>query len=131
MLSDNMTAVFYLTKQGGTKSKTLMEQAHQILIWAEDNLASLSAFHLKGTENTLADLLNRREVRELEWSLNQEIFQKIPESWGLPQVDLFANQINAKTSAFFSLQRQDQALGVDALTHKWDFSRLTFSPRFN
>lgn len=130
ILSDNMTTVLYLTKQGGTKSKTLMGLAHQILRWAENNVASLSAVHLKGTENTLADLLSRKEIREAEWSLNQELFEKISKSWGHPQVDLFAKEENAKIPVFFSLQRQDQALGVDALAHKWDFHLSYAFPPF-
>lgn len=102
-----------------------MGLSRQILSWAEDNLALLSTVHLKGTENTLADLLSRSEVREAEWSLKQELFKTI-------RVGAFprwtsANQIIAKTSAF-SLQRQDQALGVDALAHKWDFPLSYTSP---
>lgn len=77
ILADNVTAVIYLSKQGGTRSKVLMELAHQILTRAETNLSSLSAVHFKGTQNVLADFLIRKKVMESEWTLNQEIFLMI------------------------------------------------------
>ena len=97
-----------------------MELANQLLSWAEINLTSLSAVHLKGTQNLLADLLSRRKIVEAEWSLNQEVFDMITIKWGLPQVDLFASQQNTKVQELFSLHRGDLALGIDALAHSWD-----------
>lgn len=38
-----------------------MELAHQILSWAESNLASLAAIHMKGTQNVLADYSARHD----------------------------------------------------------------------
>lgn len=74
---------------------------------------------------------SRMKIWEAEWSLNQELFERISENWGCPQVDPFAKQENAKTPAFFSLQSQDRALGVDALAHKWNFPLSYAFPHFN
>lgn len=48
VLSDNMTTVAYINKHGGTRSPTLMNVAEGLLTWAEQNIASILAKHLKG-----------------------------------------------------------------------------------
>ena len=126
VLSDNATAVAYISRQGGTRSRCLLNLAFQILYWSEVNVASLSAVHLKGNLNNLADFLSRQRVLESEWSLNQEVFQEIVDRWGTPQIDLFASQVNAKVPRFFSLNRLDQAEGLDALAQRWSF-RLCYA----
>lgn len=71
-----------------------------VLAWAEDNALSLSAVHLKGEKNAVADFLSRRAQRESDWVLNREIFNLIAMRWGLPDVDLFASKENAKAPLF-------------------------------
>lgn len=127
ILSDNVTAVLYLSKQGGMRRKTLMELARQILTWAMTNLASLSAVHLgKGMQTLLVDFLSRKGVTKSEWVLNQEVFLMITEAWGLPQMDLFTSQENAKTPAFFSLHKEDLAPRLDTLAHRWCYPLMNF-----
>ncbi|XP_068104068.1 histo-blood group ABO system transferase-like [Hyperolius riggenbachi] len=48
-----------------------------ILQWAEMNLASLTAVHLKGTLNVVADYLSRSQLSQEEWILNEEVFQSL------------------------------------------------------
>ncbi|CAJ0918061.1 unnamed protein product [Ranitomeya imitator] len=55
--SDNMTTVAYLRHQGGTKYASLKEVAARIFFWAEKNLLSVTAVHLRGLDNTQADFL--------------------------------------------------------------------------
>ncbi|XP_068121256.1 uncharacterized protein [Hyperolius riggenbachi] len=46
--TDNSTVVAYINHQGGTRSKSLQQQASRILHWAERSLKSIKAVHLKG-----------------------------------------------------------------------------------
>lgn len=85
------------------------------------HLLSLSAVHLKGTINKVADFLSRQKVQEAEWSLNSEVFALITRTWGHPQVDLFASRQNTQLPQFFSLHRDDSSQGIDALAHPWNF----------
>lgn len=130
VLSDNTTAVANVSKQGGTRSKDLLDLAMQLLTWAECNVASLTAIHLKGSQNLLAALLSRRKVVEVEWSLNQEVFLMVTGVWGYPQVDLFASKQNAKVLIFFTLHREDQARGLDPFAHPWDYPLCYAFPPF-
>lgn len=45
----------------------------------------------------VTDFLCRKQLREGDLILNQEIFNLISKRWGLPEVDLFASRANAKT----------------------------------
>ena len=119
--SDNASVIAYINKQGGTRSGTLWALAQKILTWAEKNTLSISAVHLKGDLNRVADFLSRRQVKEGDWALKQEVFNQITQKWGTPQVDLFASKENRKVKLFFSLKREDGALGVDALAQRWTF----------
>ncbi|CAJ0934888.1 unnamed protein product [Ranitomeya imitator] len=117
-----MTTVAYLRHQGGTKYASLKEVAARIFFWAERNLLSVTAVHLRGLDNTQADFLSRKDVHPGEWSLNQAVFQSLAEKWGTPEVDLFANRQNAKVETFFSLHYKDKAQGIDAFSHQWKFN---------
>ncbi|XP_040188033.1 uncharacterized protein LOC120920173 [Rana temporaria] len=121
ILSDNIATVAYLNKQGGTRSRILQGIAQEMLSWAEVNLGSISAVHLKGTQNSLADYLSRHRVERDNWSLHPEVFAEVTNKWGYPEADLFANQENSKTEEFFSLNPGDRSLGIDALANPWPF----------
>ncbi|XP_071995315.1 uncharacterized protein [Engystomops pustulosus] len=135
ILSDNTTTVAYLRRQGGTKSKTLTVLSHQIFRWAETYLLSLSAIHLKGTENIEADFLSRVKLDLHEWLLNLETFREICYIWGTPTLDLFATHLNNKSSKYFSLDPRGSPTGLDAFSHSWGsglvyaFPPITLIPR--
>lgn len=86
------------------------------------NLSSLSAIHLKGSQNSLADFLSRQHVCQDEWSLNINVFREIVQCWGQPEVDLFASEANKKVAQFFSIHPRDQATGIDAFANPWQFN---------
>lgn len=44
----------------------------------------MTAVHLKGDVNLVADFLSRERVLESEWSLNSEVFQMLIGKWGAP-----------------------------------------------
>ena len=56
LMVDNMTAVSYINKMGGTHSKSCNELAREIWLWAKDKNIWLSAEHIAGKENKISDL---------------------------------------------------------------------------
>ncbi|CAJ0966409.1 unnamed protein product [Ranitomeya imitator] len=121
ILTDNRAVVAYVNHQGGTRSKGLMN-ASKLLFQLAEHLLSLSALHIRGIENTQADFLSRRGLRQGEWSLNPQIFQQIVQSCGSPEIDLFANSHNKKVRKFCSLNPREHPFAVDALLIPWKFS---------
>lgn len=131
VLTDNSTAVAYLNKQGGTRSRALCRIAARIFEWAEVNISSLSAVHLKGEENVKADFLSRRPLLKGEWMLNPGIFAQVIQRFGRPCIDLFASGQNHQVKSFFSLNHRDLPQGVDAFSQSWKKGLLYAFPPFS
>ena len=55
----NSTVIFYINKQGGTRSIQLCRQAMRLLLMCQDNQIVLRSRHIPGRLNVLADILSR------------------------------------------------------------------------
>ncbi|XP_040294193.1 uncharacterized protein LOC121005490 [Bufo bufo] len=117
--SDNATAVAFIQHQGGTRHRLLQNLANKIFSWAEGNIQSLSAVHLKGVLNIQADYLSRHRLDPGEWMLAPEAFHLITKKWGRPTIDLFASRRNHQLNQFFSLNPRDHPRAVDAFNQSW------------
>lgn len=74
IMTDSMTAVCTIRKQGSTKSDQCNEIVWQIWLWVVPLQIWLSAAHIPGVENTEADEESRFYRDDLEWSLNDHDF---------------------------------------------------------
>ena len=101
--------------------------ARDLTLWCSSRLASIRALHVPGLQNSGADLLSRRGVRYDDWSLHPSVARQVWSRFGLPEVDLFASEENAKCSLFFSMAGSPP-LGLDALAHKWPSGLLYAFP---
>ena len=117
--SDNMTVVHYVNKEGGTRSAKLCYLAWDLLLWCRENTVSIRAVHLAGSDNHLADLLSRKTISPLEWSLEDSVVNRLFHQLGRPHIDLFASHENAKLPTYCSWIPDPQALAIDALTLDW------------
>nr|XP_056702553.1 UPF0606 protein KIAA1549 homolog [Euleptes europaea] len=117
--TDNTTTKAHINKQGGTRSSSLHLEAIAIFSWAQIHLKSIRAEQIKGALNIQADWLSRQTVDEGEWSLDHDAFQLIISKFGIPQVDLFASDTNAKLPRFYTRYVHQSAEGTDALTSPW------------
>ncbi|XP_022780164.1 uncharacterized protein LOC111321522 [Stylophora pistillata] len=71
---DNTTAIAYINKMGG-KMQKCNEITKQLWLWCMDRNIWLSAAHVPGKENTVADRESRISTNsDLEWQLNPQIF---------------------------------------------------------
>ena len=118
-MSDNTTVLWYLHRQGGTKSLHMLQETFQVL-----HLCLLKGIHLHPIYiathlNTLTDALSRTSPVKSEWSLNPVIFQKIYARFPLLQVGLFAIRYNTQLKKFVSPFPDPLAVGTDALAISW------------
>ena len=121
VMCDNSTVVAYVSKQGGTHSRSMCELTSRLLKWTEDIDVHLEARYLPGQNNVLADLLSRRDQAiATEWTLHRQVAKALLSSWGSPSIDLFASRLNAKLPVYCSLVPDDQAALEDAFRHPWD-----------
>jgi ribonuclease HI len=120
VVSDNMTVVASINHQGGTRSPVLSRETESLLLWAFQRSVILTARHLAGSRNVLADVLSRNgAVVQTEWTLSLRVLQQAWDSFGLPVVDLFATRFNNRLPLFVSPVDDPRAWAVDALSLEW------------
>lgn len=127
--SDNMSTVYHINHQGGTRSPHSLSEARKLLLWAFPHLLGVRAAHLPGVQNSAADLLSRQRPPPGEWRLNPSVIQMIWQKYGMAKVDLFASRATTHCPQWFSLLELDSPLGQDALAHPWpDLLLYAFPP---
>ena len=102
--SDNSTTVAHINNQGGTISGRLLDITQNILLKANALNSPLTATHIPGRQNILADALSRMKTVKGEWCLHPEIYQSLVRRWGPPSIDLFASIANHQTSRFKTIE---------------------------
>ena len=79
----NKTAVAYINKVGGTRSKRLFSITKSILLWCQQNGTRLLCQHIAGQLNVKSDQLNRKsQVIGTKWSLHPRVAESIWAHWG-------------------------------------------------
>ena len=119
---DNLSVVYYITKQGGTRSPTLLRVVHDLLLLTEKENITLLASHVKGDLNVLADMLSRKDsILKHEWRLGDASFHwlRARSPWGDPWCELFANKLNHHLARYVSPCPDSEAWAVDALVCSW------------
>ena len=77
VVSGNMHARAYIHKQGGTRSRNLM-QVTQDLNWLEEHQITLRCRHMPSHLNVLADSLYRDgQILATEWSIHPRVLEYI------------------------------------------------------
>ena len=127
---DNSTSVSYINKCGGTRSKVLCDLAADVISWCESRNIRLSAFHLPGSLNFIADRESRSAMDTSDWMLDRRVFSRIQSIW-MVEVDLFANAWNAQLPSFVSWFRQPLALSTNAFSLCWTDRRGYAFPPFS
>ena len=85
---DNTTAVYYINNMGGSKSIPCNEVTKQIWALCIANNNWLSAIYLPGCKNVEADAESRVFNDRTEWMLDPQIFKRITNKFGSPEIDL-------------------------------------------
>lgn len=127
---DNTTAVAYVRNMGGTRSQSCDIVARDIWHWAIKQQIWLSATHIAGITNVLADSESRLFVDKSEWKLSSEAFHLCTQRWGLPDIDLFATRINNQLPRFASWRPDPEAIAIDAFTLIWEKQFIYCFPPF-
>ena len=130
--TDNKTVVAYINHQGGTHSQSLCRLALDLWEWCLPRGIHLSASHIPGEENLLADFLSRGKFLPSEWMLNVQVFRRICLYLSPPPVvDLFASLLNFQLPKYCSRVQDPQAWRVDAMSVQWSGLRLYAFPPFS
>ena len=119
---DNTVAIKYLTKMGGRKSR-LNTLAREIWCWREKRNIWLAVFHIAGSLNVRADALSRAGKKlndDMEWALDQNVFNCIQKRMGQCFIDLFASSKNNKLNKYVSYVPDKGAFAINAFSLSWN-----------
>lgn len=128
ILTDNSTAVSYISQFGGTKSPDCNKVARQIWLLCKQEGIWLTCTHIPGTSNTKADKKSREFSDQLEWKLDHKVFEKLCQIWPKPDIDLFATRLNCQVDNYCSWKPEPSCLFVDAFCIDW--SKFSFNYLF-
>ena len=127
---DNMTAVTYINQMGGSNSYDCDALARKIWAWCIPKNIWLSALHIPGTSNVLADSLSRR-YSDHEWMLNKHYFSIICDIFPNLSIDLFASILNNQLPRYVSWKPDPNATYVDAFNISWEHEYFYAFPPFS
>ncbi|RLU15629.1 hypothetical protein DMN91_011382 [Ooceraea biroi] len=114
---DNTTAISYINRMRGIKYQKFNLIATRIWRWAEKNNVWLHAEHISSNQNSIADRLSRLKNLGTEWELADYAFNEIINTFGFPEIDLFATGFNTISKiALITLQVDDTSNGAAPYT---------------
>ena len=128
-MMDNTTAVTYVNKAVGTRSKEMCKLALEMASWCEARGILLQAAYLPGSLNLIADTESRRSHDVSDWQLAKTAFRAISMKLAI-SIDLFAASWNAQTPKFVSWFPQPGASLNDALSFSWVRLKVHAFPPF-
>lgn len=128
--TDNMTALKYVTKSGGTASTALQDLAVKI-----QDLCNLlhqlkiRYHHVAGVRNTEADRLSRSGQPMYESSIPRTFFNLLKKRWGRYwRIDAFAASHNHQLRQYWSLHHDPFAQQSDAFQQDWTSNDMYMFP---
>ena len=131
ILLDNTTAISYINHMGGTHSQICNDVTSLIWSWCKDKGIWLSAAHIPGHENFIADYKSRHFQDNKEWSLNFSAFLSLTQLFYFPEIDLFASRLNHVVPKFVSYKPEPGAWATDAFSLNWHSLQFYAFPPFS
>ena len=120
---DNTTILSYVVKMGRTKNKYLMELSKEIWKYLLHHGITITAEYLPSSTDVEADWQSINSKDHSEWKLLPQVFQRICQIKGKPEMDLFASRLFHGTPNPYS-QR------TNAMQQIWSNQYLNAFPPF-
>ena len=128
---DNTIAISYVNNMGG-KIHTLNKLAIKIWDYCTSQNIWLTAVHIPGKCNKVADKMSREFDVNTEWSLSLNIFHLIEKQFDFcPEIDLFATRLNYKVDKYVSWLPDPSFIAVDAFSISWAGMKIYAYPPFS
>ena len=120
IMSDNTTAIHCINKMGTSHSMECHHEVLKIWEWAIIYKNHLSAAHIPGKLNTVADKESRSNHTDTEWMLQSKVLNLALEHLCFkPEIDLFATNINTQFGKYAAFRLEPGAMCIDAFSIDW------------
>ena len=128
--TDNVVALTYLKKMGGTKSSVLTQVSKEIWEFLLKHQIVITVEHLPGKQNVEADVQSRSVKDSSEWKLSPKVFYQICQKRGTPSIDLFASRLSHQILRYMSWKLDPFSQGQDAFQISWKHLNAYAFPPF-
>ena len=102
LFMDNVTALTFINKMGGTKSRVLASLSRDLWQWCLQRQITVSAAHIPRILNVNADRESRYHLDSSDWKLCPAVFQALQNRWGPLDINLFASRLTNQLPRFVS-----------------------------
>lgn len=99
--------------------------------WCESKNIWIYASYINTKNNLIADFESRKKIGHTEWELGSKYFIIIVNTFGNPDIDLFASRTNTKCENNVSWHPDPDAFKVDAFTFSWSKMYFYAFPPFS
>ncbi len=124
---DSIVAIKY-AMVANSRSLKMSKVGARFFDWRKKHGLQFSCRHIRGIHNVEADALSRREWNATDRRLDSRTLARVLRQWNCTiGIDLFASRWNAQTPKFFSWEQDDRAMGVDSLSHAWDWRATLYA----
>ena len=120
LFMDNVTALTFFNKMGGTKYRVLASLSHDLWQWCLQWQITVSTTHILGILNVNADRESRSHLDSSDWKLCPAVFQALQNKWGPIDIDLFASRLTNQLTRFVSWKPDPLSEAVDAFSLQWN-----------
>ena len=129
---DNTTAMNIINKMGSGHSDNCNSLVKQMWELCISKQIWISAAHIPGSLNFVADFESRHIAKASEWMLNGPELSKALQALEFkPDIDLFASRINHQFLKYVSYRPDPQAIAIDAFSITWSFYKFYAFPPFS
>ena len=126
---DSMTAVAFVNRQGGTRSRLLCSAAQDLWDLVLRRGGWIQAHWVPREENDQADFLSKHSIQVWDFGLRAEVAASLWGRWFRPSADLFASSTFHLAEEYFSCAPDSEAARVDAFAvASWPDHSYAFPP---
>jgi hypothetical protein len=115
--TDNQ-GVFSIINRGGSHHQYVHELCKALIWYCIHHHIGLHANWIPREKNTLADFYSKLSDSS-DWKLRPAVFERLQDSFGKFEIDIFSSLENRQTRRFYSLYCQPECTGVDAFSFPW------------
>ena len=117
--TDNVSARAYINHFGGTHLWPMNHLAIQIWKWCIDRKIFLTAEHLPGIMNQVADEESRTVRDRCDWMIHPHLFAQIERKMEPLEMDMFASRLTHQLPRYFSWRPDPAEEATDAFSQDW------------
>ena len=130
--SDNTTAIVYINNLGGSVSEKCNGLAKHLWRFCIQENIWISAVHIPGKENTVANYMSRSFSVNTEWQLAPLIFKNIVHTFNfVPELDLFVSYLNVQVPCYVLWFPDPNEVANDAFSLSWENKKFYAFPPFS